>query len=187
MRFSFSCGGHIGLFAIRPPGGYPNLFAVVFRNLISIPITVPNFKNLSPSARFYRYMAYSSPATKPSIYTLHTMYNYIICTAHMSQFTHYNDVIMSAMASQITSFAIVYSTVYSGADLRKHQSSASLAFVRGIHRWPVNCLHKGPVTRKMFPFDNVIMTPHDMYRLVQHRDMEFGQCVAEPSLLCLHW
>ena len=47
---------------------------------------------------------------------------------------HYNDVIMSTIASQITSFAIVYSTVYSGADQRKHQSSASLAFVRGIHR-----------------------------------------------------
>ena len=47
----------------------------------------------------------------------------------------------------------VYSTVYSGADQRKHQSSASLAFVRGIHRWPVNSLHKGPVTRKVFQFD----------------------------------
>ena len=52
--------------------------------------------------------------------------------------THYNDVIMSAMASQITSLTIVYSTVYWDADQRKHQSSASLAFVRGIHRWPVN-------------------------------------------------
>ena len=39
----------------------------------------------------------------------------------------------------------------------KHRSSASLAFVRGIHRWPVNSPHKGPVTRKMFPFDDVIM------------------------------
>ena len=45
---------------------------------------------------------------------------------------------MSAMASPITSLTIVYSTVYSGADQRKHKSSASLAFVRGIHRWPVN-------------------------------------------------
>ena len=70
---------------------------------------------------------------------------------------HYNDVIMGAMASQFTSLTIVYSTVYSGADQRKHQSSASLAFVRGIHRWPVNSPHKGPVTRKMFPFDDVIM------------------------------
>ena len=69
---------------------------------------------------------------------------------------HYNDVIMSVMASQITRLTIVYSTVYSGAEHRQHLSSASLAFVRGIHRSPVNSLHKGPVTRKMFPFDEVI-------------------------------
>ena len=49
--------------------------------------------------------------------------------------THYSDVIMTTMASQITSLTVVYySTVYSDADQRKHQSSASLAFVRGIHR-----------------------------------------------------
>ena len=59
---------------------------------------------------------------------------------------------MSVMASQITSLTIVYSTVYSGADQRKHQSSVSLAFVGGIHRGPVNSQHKGPVTRKMFSF-----------------------------------
>ena len=53
--------------------------------------------------------------------------------------------------------SIVYSIVYSGADQRKHQISASLAFVWGIHRWPVNSPHKGPVTRKMLPFDDVIM------------------------------
>ena len=47
---------------------------------------------------------------------------------------HYNDVIMGAMGSQITCLTIVYATVYSGADQRKPQSSASLAFVRGIHR-----------------------------------------------------
>ena len=52
---------------------------------------------------------------------------------------HYNDVIMGAIASKITSLTIVYSTVYSDADQRKHQSSASLAFVRGIHRWPFGC------------------------------------------------
>ena len=72
-------------------------------------------------------------------------------------YLHYNDVTMSAMASQITSLAIIYSTVYSGADQREHQSSASLSFVRGIPRWPVNSPHKGPVTRKIFPFDDVIM------------------------------
>ena len=60
---------------------------------------------------------------------------------------------MGAIASQITSLTIVYSTVYSGADKRKHQSSASLAFVRGIHRGPVNSPHKWPVARKMFPLD----------------------------------
>ena len=64
---------------------------------------------------------------------------------------------MDAIASQITSLTIVYSIVYSDADQRKHQSSASLAFVRGIHRGPVNSPHKWPVTRKMFPFDDVIM------------------------------
>ena len=70
---------------------------------------------------------------------------------------HYNDVIMGAIASQITSLTIVYSIVYFDADQRKHQSSASLAFVLGIHRGPVNSPHKWPVTRKMFPFDDVII------------------------------
>ena len=70
---------------------------------------------------------------------------------------HYGDVIMGAIASQITSLTSVYSTVYSDADQIEHQSSASLAFVRGIHRGPVNSSHKCPVTRKMFPFDDVIM------------------------------
>ena len=73
------------------------------------------------------------------------------------QISHYSDVKMGAMASQITSLTIVYSTVYSGADQRKHQSSASLAFVWGIHRSPVNSPYKWPVTRKMFPFNDVIM------------------------------
>ena len=68
---------------------------------------------------------------------------------------HHNDVIMGAMASQITSLTIVYSTVYSATNQRKYQSSVWLAFLEGIHRWPVNSLHKGPVTRKMFSFDDV--------------------------------
>ena len=70
---------------------------------------------------------------------------------------HCSDVIVGAMASQITSLTIVYSTVYTGSDQRKHRRSASLAFVRGIHRWPVNSPHKWPVTRKIFPFDDVII------------------------------
>ena len=70
---------------------------------------------------------------------------------------HYSDVIMNEMASHIAGVSMVCSTVYSGADQRKHQTSASLAFVRRIHRWPVNSPHRGPVTRKMFPFDDVFM------------------------------
>ena len=72
-------------------------------------------------------------------------------------YTHYDDVMMSAIASQITTLTIVYSTVYSGEDQRKYQSSASLAFVQEIRRWPVNSPLKRPVTRKIFHFDDVIM------------------------------
>ena len=75
------------------------------------------------------------------------------CAGHW----YYSDVTMGTTASWITSLIIIYSTVYSDADQRKHQSSASLAFVRGIHRGPVNSPHKWPVTRKKFPFDDVIM------------------------------
>ena len=81
---------------------------------------------------------------------------------------HYDDDIMGAIASQITSITIVYSTVYSDADQLKHQSSASLAFVRGIHRGPVNSPHKWPVTRKMFPFDDVIMRTMNLTIICLH-------------------
>ena len=64
---------------------------------------------------------------------------------------------MGSIASLITSLTSVYSTVHSGADQRKHKSSASLAFVWGIHRRPVNSPHKWPVSRKMFPFVDAIM------------------------------
>ena len=70
---------------------------------------------------------------------------------------HYSDVIMGDIGPQITRLAIVNSTVYSGTDQGKHQRFASLAFVRGIHWRPVNSPHKRPVTRKIFPFDDVIM------------------------------
>ena len=69
----------------------------------------------------------------------------------------YNDVILGAMASEITSPTTVYSNAYLGADQRKRQSSASLAYVRGNLRRPVNSPHRWPVTRKMFPLDDVIM------------------------------
>ena len=70
---------------------------------------------------------------------------------------HYSDAIVSTMASQITAVSDFYSNVCSDADQRKHQSSASLAFVRRIQWCSVNSQHKGPVTRKMFLFDDVIM------------------------------
>ena len=64
---------------------------------------------------------------------------------------------MTAMASQITVVSTVYSTVCSDADQTKHKSSASLAFVVGIHRWPANSPHKGQVTLEIFPCHDVIM------------------------------
>ena len=94
---------------------------------------------------------------------------------------HYSDVIMGAMASQITSLIIIYSTVYSGADQRKHQSSASLAFVWGIHRWPVNSPHKWPVTRKSIPFHDVIVRRAGL--LWSQQDFEWRWSV--PLFKCL--
>ena len=95
---------------------------------------------------------------------------------------HYDDVIMGAMASQITSLMNVYSTVYSGADQRKHQSSASLAFVWGIHRGPVNSPHKWPVTWKMFPFDDVIM----MFVIYMFESTALSLRVQWVNLFCLN-
>ena len=106
------------------------------------------------------------------LYSKCTQYHFTVfhsCVRERKYSIHYSDVIMGAMASQITSLTIVYSTAYSGADQRKHQSSASLAFVRGIHRWPVNSPHKGSVTQKMFPFDDVVMwTTETTKRLTDH-------------------
>ena len=68
------------------------------------------------------------------------------------------------MASQITSLTIVYSNVHSGADQRKHQSSASLAFVRGIHRWPVNSPHKGPVNAENV---SIWWRHHDLFDIIR--------------------
>ena len=82
----------------------------------------------------------------------------VIAWCYQTQNYNYRDVIMSMIASQITGIMIVNSTICLGSDERKHQSSASLAFVRGIPRWLVNSPHKGPGMRKMFPFDDVIMT-----------------------------
>ena len=110
-----------------------------------IPYGIDNDNLYTP---FVRRVRWKTTTTKAPDF-----YRTLSCVLKLS----YCDVIMGAMASQITSLTVVYSMVNSGADQRKHQSSASLAFVRGIHRWPVNSLHKWPVTRKMLPFDDVIM------------------------------
>ena len=100
-------------------------------------------------------------------FKLAILYNKSIADAHPSfLLEHYDDVIMTMLASQITSLMVVYSIVYSGVNQRKHQSSASLAFVREIHRGPVNFPHKWPVTRKMFPFDDVIMGSNLVHSLL---------------------
>ena len=86
---------------------------------------------------------------------------------------------MTTMASQITSLTVVYSTVYSDADQRKHQSSASPAFVWGNHRDRWIPRTKGPVTRKMFPFDDVIMWHSEIWTLCHPHDSV--QCNASPK------
>ena len=102
--------------------------------------------------------------------------------------SRYSDVIMIAMASQITSLTIVYSTVYSGADQRKHQSSASLAFVRGIHRRPVNSPHKWPVTSKMFPFDDVIVDKlTDISHTATENDTEESATLLKWGAFPIYW
>ena len=112
---------------------------------------------------------------------------------------HYGGVIMGAIASQITSLTIVYSTVYSEADQRKYQSSASLAFGRGIHRGPVNSPYKWPVTRKMYPFDDVIMyfrsfhaaytcTWYNASRMNEYTESTAGTCLSYHSVpKYLYW
>ena len=76
---------------------------------------------------------------------------------------------MSTMESQITGVLIVCSTVCPGADQRKHQSSVLLAFVMGIHQWPVDSPHKGPIMQKMFPFDDVIITVATNALVLKHQ------------------
>ena len=92
------------------------------------------------------------------------------------------------MASQIISLTIVYSTVYSGADQRKHQSSASLAFVQGIHWGSMNSLHKWPVMRKMFPLDDIIManTLEILQSCIKPSIYKFPVAVAISHMIYLH-
>ena len=87
-----------------------------------------------------------------NVYVNHGVYVYFI-----SNCVHYKGVIISAMASLMTGVSIVYTTVCSAVDERKRQSSASLAIAMEIHWWLVNYPHKGPATRKMLSFDDIMI------------------------------
>ena len=137
---------------------FHGISTVIFRTLIYSHIS--GNKSYKTIAMMYYNFQYVSLA---SIYGL----SYMGCELIMR---HHSDVVMSAMASQITGVSIVYSTVCSGADQRKQQSSASLDTVRGIPRWPVNSPHKGSVTLKMFPFDDIIMA-HESVILILFREI----------------
>ena len=120
---------------------------------------IPQYTTLDQKyARFcdgYRCQLKVIPLRKMAVILLTTLSSAFSCQWHQLGRNHYSDIIMRTMGSQFSSVSIVYSTVYPGVDQRKHQSSASLAFVRGIHRWPLHSHQKGPVTRKMLPFNDV--------------------------------
>ena len=104
--------------------------------------------------------------------------------AHGRNGCHHIDIIMTTLASQITSITVVYSTVYSDADQNKHQSSASLAFVWGIHRGRWIPRTKASYA-EMFPFDDVMLLPaHDWHFLCQplQKEISIWQETVSPTI-----
>ena len=97
---------------------------------------------------YIEYIYFHHPHHDISYHINYLHNSFISCVISLSLHYHYSDAIMSMMESQFTGVSIVYSTICSGADHRKHQSSASLAFVRGIYQSQMDSLHKGPVNRK---------------------------------------
>ena len=97
---------------------------------------------------------------------------------------------MCTMAFQITSLSTVYSDVCSGAHQRKQQSSVILAFMRGIHRWPVGSPHKGPVTRKMLmtsSWTTRILWFDSWFSYVCHTSTPTRKRIAVPQNMILAW
>ena len=92
---------------------------------------------------------------------------------------------MGTMASQNNSLTIHYLTVYSGADQTKYQSSASPAFVRGIHPWPVNSPHKGSATRKCFHLMMLSWLIHRRFVLHGRRFTTFDAIPQSVSVIYL--
>ena len=99
---------------------------------------------------------------------------------------------MSALASQITSLTIVYSTTWPRSRSKITSKLRVTGLCRGIHRWPVNSQHKGPVTRKMIPFDEVIIDHGNLGFYFHYYCVVYGVCKysATPGLnvvfICLH-
>ena len=106
--------------------------------------------NINQFVQYQHWLTCSHSTLKMDTEEWHFHIHLVNLIESVCRFLYYNDDVMGAMASQITSLTIVYSVVYSGENQRKHQSSASLSFVRGIHQWPVNSPHKEPVTWKCF-------------------------------------
>ena len=134
-------------------GGLINLRYVRINSRLAVTITLSYLKSVD----FFNISKLLAAAVLPSILLM--LFWCLMTLCHSPHLlivsrgwnTHYNDVIIGVMASQITSLTIFYSTIYLGADRKIHQSSSSLAFVRGIHCWPLNSPHKWPVTRILFP------------------------------------
>ena len=113
------------------------------------------FRVIGPLCREFHWSPVNSPAPQRPVTRNFDVFFHLRLNKRLNKQSW--GVIMDTMASQITSVTTVYSAVYSGADQRKHQSSASLAFVRGINQWPVNSLQKWQVMWIMILFDDVIM------------------------------
>ena len=105
-----------------------------------------------------------------------------------SSWSHCSDFIMSAIASQITGVSVDCLTFVKTQIKEKKQSFSSLSFVSGVHRSPVDSTHKGPVKRKMFPFDDVIMRRSATLSLTAHRLLELraSKRLIEDSYFCPH-
>ena len=103
---------------------------------------------------------------KPTIIKDHAVFSLTSMFWFSFFVVHYSSIIMCAMAFQITGVSTACLPVCSGENQRKHQSSASLAFVKGNHRWPVVSRHKGPVTWNMFPLDDVMKYCRTVYCFV---------------------
>ena len=105
-------------------------------------------------------------------------------TVAMASFVHCSDVIISKSQGPR-----VFTQPFSQAQIKEYikASRASLAFVRGIHRSPANSLYKGPVTRKMLPFDDVIMVHLLGYNIYCIHCICFWQRVYHCAFLWISW